>query len=165
MKVSKKAILKWAVVALVVLFAGLQFARPTMSNPPVDESRTLESHARVPAEVAAVLGRSCNDCHSSRTRWPWYSQVVPVSWFLARHVEEGRRQLTFSDWGSYTPRRASRKLDEICEQVEAGEMPLKSYLLLHPSAKLSDADRKLLCEWTEAERARLAAEQSGDARP
>jgi hypothetical protein len=105
-------------------------------------------------EVEAVLRRSCNDCHSSETVWPWYSNVSPVSWFLKSHIDEGRRQLSFSEWATYPKRKRERKLHEMCEQVESGEMPLKSYLPLHPSARLSDDDKRVICEWTSQEEER-----------
>jgi hypothetical protein len=152
----KKA-LKWAALAVLVLFVGAQAYRPDLSGPPVDESKHMRATAQLTPEVGAVFDRACNDCHSSKTDWPWYSQVAPVSWWLKSHVDDGRRELSFSEWGTYPRRKASVKLKEICEQVEAGEMPLKSYLLLHPAAKLSDADKKLICEWTEQERNRTAA--------
>ena len=155
--------LKRAALALALLFAAAQFYRPARTNPPVDEGRTLRANAHVTPEVAAILERSCNDCHSSETRWPWYSNVSPVSWYLKRHVEEGRRELSFSEWGGYTPRRRERKLHEICRQVESGEMPLKSYLPLHPSARLSDEDRRALCEWTRREEERLASGREREA--
>jgi len=154
----KKA-LKWAALAILVLFVAAQAYRPDRTNPRVDESKTLGAHARVPPEVAAILERSCNDCHSSETRWPWYSHVAPVSWWLKSHVEEGRRELNVSEWGTYAPRKRERKLHEICQQVEAGQMPLKSYLPLHPSARLSDEDKRVLCEWARGEERRLASEQ------
>lgn len=153
----KKA-LKWAALAVLVLFIGAQAYRPDLSGPPVDESKSMRATAQLTPEVGAIFDRACNDCHSSKTDWPWYSQVAPVSWWLKDHVDEGRRELSFSEWGTYPRRKASVKLKEICEQVEAGEMPLKSYLLMHPAAKLSDADKKLICEWTEQERKRTAAE-------
>jgi hypothetical protein len=152
----KKA-LKWAVVVILVLFVVAQAYRPNLSGPPVDETKTMRATAQLTPEVGAIFDRSCNDCHSSKTDWPWYSQVAPVSWWLKNHVDEGRRELSFSEWGPYPQRKATRKLSAICDQVQAGEMPLKSYLLLHPAAKLSDADRKAICDWTESERRRAAA--------
>jgi cytochrome c5 len=152
----KKA-LKWAAVAILLLFVAAQAYRPDLSGPPADEAKSMRATARLTPEVGAIFDRACNDCHSSKTDWPWYSQVAPVSWWLKRHVDEGRHQLSFSEWGTYPRRKVSVKLKEICEQVEAGEMPLKSYLLMHPAAKLSDEDRKLICEWTEQERKRTAA--------
>jgi hypothetical protein len=154
--------LKRACIAIAILFVVAQVIRPSMTNPPVDESRTLQAKSQVQPEVYAIMERSCNDCHSNKTTWPWYSQVAPVSWYLSRHVAQGRRQLNLSDWAGYDNRRATRKLDEICEQVKMGEMPIKSYLLIHPSAKLSEADKQALCNWAEQERARLAASQANN---
>ena len=149
----KKA-LKWSAVALALLFLGAQAYRPARTNPPVDERKTLHANTQVSPEVGAILERSCNDCHSSETVWPWYSNVAPISWFLQSHVEEGRRELSFSEWGTYAKRKRERKLHEICEQVESGQMPLTSYLPLHPSARLSDEDKRVLCEWTKQEEER-----------
>lgn len=154
-----KKTLKWAAVALAVLFLGAQAYRPDLSGPPIEESKSMRATAHLTPEVGAIFDRACNDCHSSKTDWPWYSQIAPVSWWLKSHVEDGRRQLSFSEWGTYPQRKAGRKLKEICDQVEAGEMPLKSYLLMHPAARLSDADKKLICDWTDAERARITASQ------
>jgi hypothetical protein len=155
----KKA-LKWAVIVILVLFVAAQAYRPDLSGPPVDESKSMRATAQLSPEVGAIFDRACNDCHSSKTDWPWYSQVAPVSWWLKNHVDAGRHELSFSEWGTYPQRKAARKLSEICDEVSAGEMPLKSYLLLHPAAKLSDADKKAICDWTEQERARAAAASS-----
>lgn len=157
--------LKRAVIAIAILFVVAQVIRPSMTNPPVDESSTLQAKAQISPAVYAVIERSCKDCHSNKTTWPWYSQVAPVSWYLASHVDEGRRELNISDWAKYDNRRATRKLKEICEQVKTGEMPIESYLLLHPSAKLSDADRQALCDWANQESARLAAMPQPEAQP
>src|ERR1051325_11248883 len=155
----KKA-LKWAVIVILVLFVVAQACRPDLSGPPVDESKSMRATAQLAPEVGATFDRAGNDCHSSKTDWPWYSQIAPVSWWLKSHVDEGRHELSFSEWGTYSQRKTSVKLKEICEQVSAGEMPLKSYLLLHPAAKLSDADKKAICDWTEQEIRRTSATSS-----
>jgi Haem-binding domain len=144
--------LKWILIALFALLAVIQFFRPKMSNPAVDEQRTIQAMTAMPANVSAVLERSCNDCHSSKTSWPWYSRVAPVSWLVANDVNEGRRHLSFSDWASYDDRRATRKLGEMCDEVREGNMPLKSYTWIHPQSKLSEEDKKLICDWTETRR-------------
>ena len=149
-----RKVLKWSAVVMSALFLGAQAYRPARTNPPVDESKGLHSNASVPPEVARILERSCNDCHSSETVWPWYSHVAPASWFLAWHVDEGRRELNFSEWATYPKRRRERKLHEICRQVESGEMPLKSNLPLHPSARLSEEDKRRVCEWARQEEGR-----------
>jgi hypothetical protein len=142
--------LKLAAVAVALLFAGAQFVRPARTNPPVVPGRPLEERVAVPPEVAEVLARSCADCHSNRTAWPWYSHVAPASWFVAEHVEEGRRELNFSDWSRYTPRESADVLRRVCHLARVGRMPLDSYTLLHPRARLSPRDIQTLCDWTSA---------------
>ncbi|HJU57001.1 MAG TPA: heme-binding domain-containing protein [Pyrinomonadaceae bacterium] len=149
-------ILKWTAIALGVVFAALQLVRPARTNPPVDQSRTLQAHARVPPEVASILDRSCNDCHSHQTRWPWYSNVAPISWFVINHVNEGRDELNFSDWAQYSEDDRPFLLKKICREVQSGAMPLRSYLRLHHEAELSSEDVTLLCDWADAESRRLS---------
>jgi hypothetical protein len=149
-------LMRWSGVALVLLSVAIQFVRPAKTNPVVNPATTIEAHAQVPSEVTAILQRSCGDCHSHQTRWPWYSQVAPVSWFVIDHVNHGRKHLNLSDWARYNRREAEELLDGICKTTKTGLMPLSSYLLLHRDAKLSQADVKALCEWTDTERQRLA---------
>jgi len=130
-----------------------------MTNPPVDASKTLRANAQITPEAEAVIERSCRDCHSNETVWPWYSQVAPVSWLLTSDVNEGRHNLNFSEWGTYSQRKVANRLKGICDQVQRGDMPLWFYLPLHPSAKLTDADKKTLCDWTKQELARVSASQ------
>ena len=149
---------KWLKIALIVIVAFLvvaQFFRPSFVNPPVDPAKTLAANAVVPPNVQSILDRSCRDCHSNTTVYPWYSKVAPVSWLLASDINDGRHNVNFSEWGNLTQKRKLRKLKNICEQVKGGDMPLWFYLPLHPRAKLSDADRAAICAWTQAETARL----------
>lgn len=134
-----KMVFRWLVLLLVVAFIGIQFVPVQRTNPPV-----TAAFAGTP-EVKAILERSCYDCHSNETRWPWYSRVAPVSWMVSKHVREGREHLNFSQWG--TGAEAGEKAREIWEEVEKGRMPLRSYLLAHPSARLSQADRDVLRNW------------------
>jgi hypothetical protein len=151
--------LKIFAVLAALGFIGMQFIRPELSNPPVVPAQTLESSMNVPPEVGTLLSRSCSDCHSNRTVYPWYSQIAPPSWLLAEHVREGRAELNFDDWGTYKLDRKIRKLDEICEMVTSGEMPLPSYLWLHGDATLNAAQRQLLCDWANAERVKLTSDR------
>jgi len=150
-------VLKWLVLGVALLFVGVQFKRPARTNPPVDEAQTIFAQTQMTAEVSGIFDRSCRDCHSNKTVWPWYTNISPVSWFLANHVEEGRHQLNLSEWGHYNKDRQAKKLQEICDEVTDGAMPLSTYTPLHPGSKLSAEDVKVLCAWTEAERARLNA--------
>jgi heme-binding protein len=150
-------ILKWFALVVAVIFIGLQFVRQARTNPPVDPSQTIYARLQVTPQVAAILDRSCQDCHSNTTRWPWYSNVAPVSWLVIDDVNEGRSHLNLSEWGKLDNRRAAKRLEEICEEVEDGAMPLPSYTWIHRSGKLSPEDVKTLCEWSAAERARIAS--------
>jgi len=151
-----RRVLKIAIILLVVIVVGIQFVRPARTNPAVDESQTIFARTQMTPEVAAILDRSCRDCHSNKTVWPWYTNVAPVSWWLSDHVNEGRRNVNFSEWGKLPPDRQDRKLRQICDEVQDGVMPLSSYTPMHPQAKLSEPDKKTLCDWTEKERERLS---------
>lgn len=133
--------LRWVLVGLATAFVGIQIIPADRSNPPV-ESEVPASDA-----VRAILRRSCYDCHSNETVWPWYSKVAPVSWLVAHDVHDGRKELNFSTWNRYTPEQRQEKLRESWEQVEEGEMPLWFYLPTHREASLSSDDRKQLRNW------------------
>ncbi|MFI5176788.1 MAG: heme-binding domain-containing protein [Terriglobia bacterium] len=156
-----KALLKGAGITIIVFLAGSQFIRPAKTNPPIDETKTMEAYVQTPDEVSSILRRACQDCHSNMTRWPWYSNAAPVSWFVIDHVNHGRKHLNFSDWNHadrHGPTLGSaQQLDKICKGASSGEMPLSSYLLLHPNAWLSPQDAKVICVWTRSEQERFAS--------
>jgi hypothetical protein len=159
-----KRFLKWGLGVLAALLIGVQFVPVSRTNPSSDPSRGIWSTAHVTPEVAGLLRTACTDCHSNETRWPWYSRVAPVSWFVTDHVNHGRQHLNFSDWlqsaGHGENATPDDRLHEICEEVSKGGMPLKSYTFLHRNAELSAADIRRICEWTEGERRRLATRSS-----
>jgi len=151
-----RKILKISLIVLAVAFVIGQLIRPDFSNPPITQADTLEATTEVPADVQQVLARSCNDCHTNKTTYPCYSKVTPFNWFLANHINDGRRHLNFSVWNTYKPEKKAKKLEEVCEQLEQAEMPLPSYLWIHRDAVLSESDGKLLCDWAKAEGARIS---------
>jgi Haem-binding domain len=128
-------------VAVVVLIQIVPIQR---DNPPVS--------GRVPAPpaVMSILHRSCYDCHSNETIWPWYSRVAPASWLVAHDVHEGRRHLNFSEWKSPADTHQQEHLSNIPKEVESGHMPLWYYLVLHTDARLSADDVALLVKWAGA---------------
>jgi hypothetical protein len=144
-----KKILKYLIIVLLVVGAGIQFIRPEMTNPTESSENTLVASVVVPADVQKVLERSCMDCHSSRTCWPWYSNVAPVSWLVASDVEDARKNLNFSEWGTYKTKRKIARLEMVASEVDEGGMPPSQYLLLHRDAALTDADKTLLIAWAE----------------
>jgi hypothetical protein len=155
-----KKVLKIIAIILFVGFIAIQFFRPDFTNPPVTEAETLESAPPpVPENVQAILKRSCYDCHSNTTVYPWYSKIQPSAWFLKDHIEDARKELNFSVWNTYNTKKKRKKLEEMCEQLEGKTMPLPSYLWIHWDAKVSDDEGKILCDWATAERARLEEER------
>ncbi|MCA1636003.1 MAG: heme-binding domain-containing protein [Acidobacteria bacterium] len=159
-----KKILKMALVALALIFAGMQFVRPSRVNPPAKAGRGIEEQVRVTPAVETVLKRSCMDCHSNRTEWPWYSNVAPASWLVADHVNHGRRHLNFSDWARMEGVEAGSMLQAMCKEAQGGSMPMPSYTLVHRGAQLSEADVQTLCDWAGAESERLAAGAASEIR-
>ena len=140
-------VLLWVLVIVAGLLLLAQVVRPAKTNPPIDQSLALEAHLNVDPPVAAILNRSCVDCHSDKTRWPWYSNVAPVSWFVIDHVNEGRSHLNFSEWGKLSWGQQRQMLNSICKITSTGAMPLSSYTPMHAGSKLSAADVKTLCDW------------------
>jgi len=149
---------KSLLIVLVVAFLAIQFVRPERTNPSVDSSRTIHSQLQPPPEVASILERSCIDCHSNQTRWPWYSNVAPTSWLLVSHVNQAREHMNLTEWAKYEQKDAEELLEDICKETSKGDMPLPSYLLIHRSSKLSPQDVRTLCEWSKTARERLAME-------
>lgn len=151
-----KKILKIIVAILFVAFIAIQFIiRSDFTNPPIVQGQTLEETTQVPENVQNLLKKSCNDCHTNTTVYPWYSKIQPSAWFMKGHIDEGRRKLNFSDWKTYDAPKQRRKLAEVCEEIQEKAMPLPSYLWIHWDAKLSDADIKTICDWTDAARAKI----------
>ena len=141
--------LKIGGIVLFLLFMLAQLIQPGRTVPTVDPAREMRAVLSVPGPVQGILDRSCIDCHSYGTRWPWYSAVAPVSWLVASDVSTGREHLNFSEWGSYNRGRVISRLDMIISEVDKDEMPPTSYRLLHPDAGLSEEERDILCTWAE----------------
>lgn len=149
--------LQLAGVVLLVLLIAIQFVKPAWNQSAVASPHDIRTKHAVPADVAALLRRACYDCHSNNTHYPWYAAVQPVGWWLTRHVNDGKRHLDFSEFSTYTTKRAKSKLGEIIEEVESHGMPLKSYTWLHPEARLTPAEIKLITDWAEGLQEEIAA--------
>ena len=141
-KISRRFIISAAVLA--ALFLLIQLIPVEQTNPPV------EADLVAAAPVTDILRRACYDCHSHETSWPWYSRVAPFSWWLAEHVTEGRADLNFSRWPLFDFEARELMLRDIEKQIMDGTMPLRSYVLGHREARLSDRDREILLEWARA---------------
>lgn len=146
---------KIAGISLVGILILAQFFQPekNLSEGPEQDDLTLT--LEVPGEVASLLKNSCYDCHSNHTRYPWYNRISPVSWYLNKHVKNGKEALNFSEFGQLKARSKIGDLSTICEVVEAGSMPLASFTIIHRDAILNDEEKTLICDWAEAESERL----------
>jgi len=140
-------------LALIVIVSLL--TRPRASE---GGGLPLLEGAHIPAEVRAAFERSCRDCHSESTRFPWYSYIAPISWLVKNDVTQGREHLNLSRWNEYSLIRRERCLSEIANQIQDGGMPLASYTWIHRDAVLSPADIDAIFQWTQEERTRLIAE-------
>jgi hypothetical protein len=139
-------------IGLVVLIAlvGIQFI-PTRRNlktevPPTDFLLTY----KVPEEMRLLIHTSCYNCHSNNTSYPWYNKIQPVGWFLENHINKGKAELNFSEFGSYSVRKQKSKLSSMANQIEKDEMPLSSYTLIHRDARLSKESKKALIDYFNA---------------
>jgi hypothetical protein len=156
-----KRAVKSTVLIGILSIAALQFVPgPKRSNPPLVAGRSLFDNAVVPRHIQDVLRRSCMDCHSNETRWPWYSHIAPLSWGVTSDVARARRAINFSEWSvqaGRTPASAAGTLMAMCAGVSSGRMPPEKYTLLHGQARLTVQERQAVCEWAHAETRRQIA--------
>lgn len=152
-----KKILKRVGIVLLVVLVLIQFYRPQKNShaEPAYFAKDISSIYPVPAPVQQILQTSCYDCHSNNTHYPWYSEVQPVASWLADHVEEGKRELNFSEFAGYKLGRQYHKLEEVIEQVKEGEMPLNSYTWVHKNAILTAAQKQTLTDWAQSIRTQM----------
>ncbi len=143
-----------------VLLAGLviiQFFRPERNISTAATPNDIGNKYAVPSNVQEILRTSCYDCHSNNTVYPWYANIQPVTWWLQDHVKEGKKELNFNEFLSYAPKKAHHKLEEVVEQLEKDEMPLKSYTVIHRNAIVDAEKEKIISDWAKGLMAEIAA--------
>lgn len=140
----------WKKIAFILLiaFIAIQFFRPEKNQSGVDTYHMNTSYP-MNQELGAIFRNACFNCHSNRTHYPWYSNIQPVAWWLANHVEEGKEHLNFSTFAQESLDDRVHQFEEIIETVKEKEMPIPSYtwLGLHPEARLTDAQRQLIIDY------------------
>lgn len=139
--------IKNILITLGAILVIMQFFQIDKENPSSDPEMDFIAIANPPSEIADLLKASCYDCHSNHTRYPWYTSIAPVNWWIKDHIDHGREELNFSEWGNYSARRADHKLEEGVELLEEEEMPLPSYLITHGEAKLTSEQREALSNY------------------
>ena len=143
------------VIGVLIVLVVAQFIRPNRNNGNAFGRNDISHDVQMPDSVLKILKKSCFDCHSNRTVYPWYAEINPVSWWLNHHVNEGKRELNFSEFVPYESSKKLKKLEEIADEVKEHEMPLDSYLLIHKDAKLTDQQIATLVNWSELARKEL----------
>ena len=157
-----KKILKRTFQILLLVFIVIQFIRPAKNKTQGISNNDISKIYSVPAGVETILKTSCYDCHSNNTVYPWYAQVQPAAWWLDEHIKDGKKELNFSEFKSYTIRRQYKKLEEINELVKKGEMPLDEYLWIHKNAKLNEQQKLTIANWATSLRDTIKANYPAD---
>lgn len=134
-------------IGILILFVLIQLVRIDKTNPEVIQENDFITITNPLEAIAHTLKAACYDCHSNESKYPWYSNVAPVSWWVKDHIIEGREELNFSEWGTFSDKRKTKKIKEVLEEVEEGEMPLPPYLITHSDAKLTKAQTTELLDW------------------
>lgn len=153
--------IKKLLLALLVVLLVLQAFRPEKNNSGNKEN-DISSLYPVPSNVEQILTKACNDCHSNNTVYPWYAEIQPVAWWLDDHVKDGKKHLNFNEFASYKLAKQFHKLEEVFDEVKGGEMPLESYTVVHRDAKLTEAERSILMDWSVAVRDSMKARFPAD---
>lgn len=143
-------------LSLFIAIVIIQFIQPARNKSSGTASSDITEVLNVPPQVATILKRSCYDCHSNNTNYPWYSRIQPFGWMLAKHIRDGKADLNFNEFGVLSRRRQMTKLRGIANSVEDETMPLRSYVLLHPGAAISANEKSLLVDWATAMRDSLS---------
>ena len=144
----RRKVFRYFAVLLAVLFIAAQFIRPE-KNLGQDSPGHIFNQVELPGELRQNLQEACMDCHSDRTNYQWYNNIAPVSWMVSRHVAEGKKSLNFSEWGNFSNFDKITALDGIYKEVKEDKMPLKSYSLIHKSARLSKEEKEKLITWAD----------------
>jgi hypothetical protein len=134
---------------LLIAFVAIQFFRTDKNISSAEPVNHISNKFTVPPDVQGILKTSCNDCHSNNTVYPWYFNIQPVRWWLGNHIEDGKKEVNFDEFASYSLRRQFKKFKEIKEQVEEDEMPLSSYTLIHRNSVLSNEQKENIIKWAE----------------
>ena len=136
-------------LGLLIILVAIQFIRPAKNQSAGISVNDISKAYDVPENVNIVLKKSCTDCHSNNTVYPWYSKIQPIAWWLDGHIDEGKTELNFSEFASYSPKKQHHKLEEVIESVKEGHMPIKSYTWIHKNAILTDSEKLTVSEWAD----------------
>jgi hypothetical protein len=147
--------LKKILAVFLVVLIIIQFIRPARNSSNTVSSNDISLHFPVPEDVQRILKRSCYDCHSDNTIYPWYTNIQPVGWWLQYHVNQGKRQLNFSEFSTYPVKKQYDKFKATVDEIKKGGMPLDSYLWIHKYAILTAPEKVSVMKWADSLQAEL----------
>ncbi|MFP5041462.1 heme-binding domain-containing protein [Parasediminibacterium sp. JCM 36343] len=142
-----KKIFKCISWVLLVAIIVIQFFHPAKNIAAAPSGYHISKAYPVPEDVQQILVKTCYDCHSNTTRYPWYNNIQPVAWWLHNHIKEGKRHLNFDEFTTYRIARQYKTLDECIDEVKGGDMPLGSYTLIHKDAIITDNEKQVFFTW------------------
>lgn len=142
--------IKKILLVLLAAFVIIQFIHPKRNKSTGTPANYIGNALPIPSDVNTILKKACNDCHSNNTRYPWYTNIQPVHWWLDNHIREGKGHLNIDEYTNRNLRYQYHKLEEIVEQIKEGEMPLDSYTWMHKDAILTESEKNTLIHWAEA---------------
>lgn len=141
--------IKKILLVLLAAFIIIQFFRPSRNRSTGVQPNYIGNRYTIPPKVESILKKACNDCHSNNTRYPWYSKIQPVDWWLDDHVREGKKELNLDEYTNRNLWYQFHKMEETIEMVKDGSMPLESYTWIHKDAKLTEEEKGLLTAWAQ----------------
>ncbi|MBS1746944.1 MAG: heme-binding domain-containing protein [Bacteroidetes bacterium] len=154
--------MKRILLILIIIIIVLQFFKSEKNIHPGIQPNNIAALYTVPADIDSILVKACNDCHSNNSRYPWYNNIQPVAWWMKSHIDDGKDELNFDEFSTYSLARQYHKLEEIKEQIEKDEMPIKSYTITHGDARLTTAEKNTLVTWSEGIRKQMETKYPKD---
>jgi len=139
--------IKKILIFLLVVLVVIQFIHPKPNKSAGDQPNSIAKAYAIPSDVESILKKACNDCHSNNTKYPWYSNIQPVDWWLNNHIQDGKKHLNYDEYTNRSLRYQYHKMEETIEMVKEGEMPLESYTWIHKDAKLTAEEKSKLTGW------------------
>ena len=136
-------------LSVFVVFISVQFMQPSHNKSDRELATNILNVVSIPDSVQVVLKNACYDCHSNKTHYPWYVNIQPMGWIMAKHIKQGKEVLNFSEFGNYSARKQLSKLTGIANSISDDNMPLASYKWMHKNARLTKEEKILIINWVQ----------------
>lgn len=149
--------IKKILLTILIALVFIQFIRPSYNKSNQVLPTDISKMTYIPESVHTLLKNTCYDCHSNNTEYPWYVNIQPTGWLMAKHIKQGKEVLNFSEFGSYSARKQLSKLTGITNSIKDDIMPIRSYKWMHKNARLTEAEKTLINTWVQTLKDSLAA--------